>query len=411
MHFSGSALGGIPLGGIPLEFIFFAAMLVLIAFVPRFAAATAIGGALLVSGYKLLFSPFEEGAGWAGLAGHVAHEWVGLGNLLAMLLGFALLAKHFENSRTPGALRRCLPQGWTSGVLLLFAIFILASFLDNIAAAMIGGTMARAVFRGKVHVGYLAAIVAASNAGGSGSVIGDTTTTMIWLSGVPPREVFSAYTAAVVALLIVAIPASLSQHAYSPARKVEEEKTGVDWASVAVVAFVLLLAIATNLLINLRFADWSGVFPFLGLSVWVALLAMTPLRRPDWLALPGVLKNSLFLLALVWCASMMPVKSLPPASWSGTFIFGAVSAVFDNIPLTALALKQGGFDWGFLAYAVGFGGSLLWFGSSAGVALVDMFPEAKSTRKWIVQGWFVVPAYVIGFFFMLIVLGWHPGQH
>jgi hypothetical protein len=32
---------------------------------------------------------------------------------------------------------------------------------------------------------------------------------------------------------------------------------------------------------------------------------------------------------------------------------GFVSAVFDNIPLTALALKQGGYDWGMLAYAVG----------------------------------------------------------
>ena len=45
--------------------------------------------------------------------------------------------------------------------------------------------------------------------------------------------------------------------------------------------------------------------------------------------------------------------------------------MFDNIPLTALALKQGGYDWGFLAYAVGFGGSMIWFGSSAGVALVQ----------------------------------------
>jgi len=46
--------------------------------------------------------------------------------------------------------------------------------LDNIAAALIGGAMARHVFP-KVHIGYLAAIVAASNAGGSGSVVGDTT--------------------------------------------------------------------------------------------------------------------------------------------------------------------------------------------------------------------------------------------
>ena len=65
-------------------------------------------------------------------------------------------------------------------------VFVLSSFLDNIAAALIGGTMARHVFRGKVHIGYLAAIVAASNAGGSGSVVGDTTTTMMWIDGVSP---------------------------------------------------------------------------------------------------------------------------------------------------------------------------------------------------------------------------------
>src|SRR5258708_31855432 len=36
-------------------------------------------------------------------------------------------------------------------------------------------------------------------------------------------------------------------------------------------------------------------------------------------------------------------------------------------------------DWGMLAYAVGFGGSMIWFGSSAGVALSSLFPETDST--------------------------------
>jgi len=82
--------------------------------------------------------------------------------------------------------------------------------------------------------------------------------------------------------------------------------------------------------------------------------------------------------------------------------------VFDNIPLTALALNQGGYDWGFLAYAVGFGGSMIWFGSSAGVALSNMFPEAKSVGPWLRHGWHVAIAYVVGFFVMLAILGWHP---
>ena len=102
--------------------------------------------------------------------------------------------------------------------------------------------------------------------------------------------------------------------------------------------------------------------------------------------MPETFKGTIFLLALVTAASMMPVEKLPVASWQTALGLGFVSAVFDNIPLTALALKQGGYDWGYLAYAVGFGGSMIWFGSSAGVALTNMYPEAKSVGRWITPG-------------------------
>src|SRR6202008_4387785 len=112
--------------------------------------------------------------------------------------------------------------------------------------------------------------------------------------------------------------------------------------------------------------------------------------------------------SLVTCASMMPVEALPAASWRSAFGLGFVSAVFDNIPLTALALKQGGFDWGMLAYTVGFGGSMIWFGSSAGVALSNMFPEAKSVGLWLRPGWHVALASGVGVLGLLFVLGWNP---
>ena len=115
-------------------------------------------------------------------------------------------------------------------------------------------------------------------------------------------------------------------------------------------------------------------FPVIGAAVWVAILLAAPVRRPDWGLLPEAFKGSVFLLALVTCASLMPVEKLPPASWQTTFGLGFISAVFDNIPLTALALRQGGYDWGMLAYAVGYGGSMIWFGSSAGVAISNAYP-------------------------------------
>ena len=140
----------------------------------------------------------------------------------------------------------------------------------------------------------------------------------------------------------------------------------------------------------------------------VATVVTAPVRMPRWSLLPGAFKGAVFLLALVWCASLMPVQHLPAPSWQTTFGLGFLSAVFDNIPLTALAIRQDGYDWGFLAYAVGFGGSMIWFGSSAGVALSNLYPEARSVFAWIRGGWHVALAYVVSYLVMLLVLGWHP---
>ncbi len=145
------------------------------------------------------------------------------------------------------------------------------------------------------------------------------------------------------------------------------------------------------------------------IGVWAALLATSLIARPDWTVAQSSLKGALFLVALVAAASLMPVNALPDPSWQTTFGLGVVSSVFDNIPLTALALEQGGYDWGLLAYAVGFGGSMLWFGSSAGVALTNLYPEGRSVGAWLRQGWHVPVAYVAGFFVMFGLLGWRPG--
>lgn len=396
--------------GIPVDFILFALTLLGVALFHHHTLKVALIGLSTILVYKLLFTGFRTGAGVSGLGLHLAHEWVILANLLGLLLGFALLAKHFEESGIPAILPRYLPDDWKGAFVLLVMIFVLSSFLDNIAAAMIGGTMALTVFRKKVHIGYLAAIVAASNAGGAGSVVGDTTTTMMWIDGVPALNVLDAYVAAALALVIFGIPAALQQHRYSPIARDQLIGARIDWARVGIVAFILAAAIGTNVLVNLRFNHLSSSFPFIGAAVWVAILLSAPLRKPDWSLLPGAFLGSIFLLSLILCASLMPVERLPAASWQTAFGLGFVSAVFDNIPLTALALKQGGYDWGYLAYAVGFGGSMIWFGSSAGVALANIFPEAKSVGQWLRHGWHVAIAYVIGFFFMLAIIGWHPNE-
>jgi Na+/H+ antiporter NhaD/arsenite permease-like protein len=395
------------LGPVPVDFILFALILLGIALFHRYTLQVALCGLAVVTLYKLAFTGFAQGPGLAGLAGLLAHEWVILANLFGLLMGFALLSKHFEDSNVPVELPKILPDDWKGGFVLLVMVFVLSSFLDNIAAALIGGTVAAAVFR-KVHIGYLAAIVAASNAGGSGSVVGDTTTTMMWIAGVDPLDVLEAFVAAGVAVAIFGVIAARQQQAYSPILHDPPAGVRVDWARVGIVAFILVTAIVANVVANLRFPEVLDRFPVIGAAVWLAILVSAPLRQPDWTLLKPTFKGAIFLLALVTTAAMMPVEKLPAASWQSTLGLGFLSAVFDNIPLTALALHQGGYDWGFLAYAVGFGGSMIWFGSSAGVALSNNFPEARSVGQWVRHGWHVALAYVVGYFVLLAVLGWHP---
>ena len=402
------AAGGVEIAGVPLEFVLFALTLAGVALLHRHSLQVALVGLASVVIYKLLATGFDGVAGFAGLAHHLRLEWVVLANLFGLLMGFALLSRHFEESGVPTRLPDFLPDDWRGCFALLVIVFVLSSFLDNIAAALIGGAIAHTVFRGRVHVGYIAALVAASNAGGSGSVIGDTTTTMMWIDGVNPIDVLHAYVAAGVALLVFGIPAAHQQQRYEPIARSAAAAVRVDGARLATVAFVLIVAIAVNLAVNLHHPELAEGWPFLGAAVWAALLLAAPLRQPDWSVLPATLRGTVFLLALVLSASLMPVEALPAPSWITTLGLGFVSAVFDNIPLTKLALTQGGYDWGMLAYAVGFGGSMIWFGSSAGVAITNLFPEGRSVGAWLGAGWHVVLAYVAGFLALLLTLGWQP---
>ncbi|MCI0341365.1 MAG: hypothetical protein L0216_09495 [Planctomycetales bacterium] len=392
---------GPQVGPVPVAFLLFGLTLLGVALFHHFTLPIAASGVASIVVFKLSFTEFHLGH-------HLQHEWVILANLLCLLLGFALLANHFEESRIPEALPRVLPAGWKGGFALLGLVWLLSGLLDNIAAAMIGATIAKIVFQGRVHIGYLAAIVAASNAGGAGSVVGDTTTTMMWIAGVSPLAVLEAYVAAAVALLAFGIVAARQQDRFQTIVAPPSHGAVVDWGRLRVVVVVLVFAISVNVTVNLWFRAAADLFPFIGVAVAVALLGTAPVRRPAWALLPGAFKGSCFLLSLVLCASMMPVEKLPPASWPTAFGLGLLSSIFDNIPLTKLALDQGGYDWGFLAFAVGFGGSMVWFGSSAGVAVSNLFPEAKSVGRWLRHGWHVGLAYVVGYLALLAVIGWHP---
>jgi Na+/H+ antiporter NhaD/arsenite permease-like protein len=385
------------IGPIRVEFILFGLTLICVALFHKHTMYVALTGLAVVLIFKFIFDPhFNLGHHIIGSTDEEG-EWHVLLNLTGLLFGFAILAKHFEESKVPDILPKFLPGDWRGGLVLLFLVMVLSSFLDNIAAAMIGGTIAMVVYKGKVHMGFLAAIVAASNAGGAGSVVGDTTTTLMWIDGVEPQWVLHAFVASIAAFLIFGVAGSIQQNRFHPIFREVPKGIRVNKGKLGIVALILVGAIATNALLD---------FPAVG--VWIAILLGALFRKTPWHEMKNAWKGTVFLVSLVTIASLMPVEELPAASWQTAFILGFVSAVFDNIPLTKLCLEQGGYDWGVLAYTVGFGGSMIWFGSSAGVALSNIYPQAKNTVTYIKNGWHVIVSYVFGFFVLLYTIGWEP---
>ncbi|MEP7316574.1 MAG: hypothetical protein ABI667_07745 [Sphingomicrobium sp.] len=395
--------------GIPIEFLLFGVMLAGVALFHRRALWISLVGFLVILAFESLFTAYPTGTGPAALVEHFAHEWVPITNLLLLLTGFEVLSNQFERSNASDHLPHILPDNWTGGVALLGVVFVMSAFLDNIAAAVLGGVMAKHLYEGRVRVGFLAAIVASANAGGAGSVIGDTTTTIMWLKGISPLTVLPAFVAAIPAFLVIAPFAALAQDRHQRIVAHDVPDHPIEWRRIWIVAFILACAVITNISAN-ALGEGEEIAPWLGIALWAAILLTGLICKPDWSVLKPSAKGAVFLAALVAAASLMPIKTLPDPSWQNTFGLGLLSSVFDNIPLTILALKQDGYDWALLAFTVGYGGSMVWFGSSAGVALTNLFPEGRSVVAWLREGWFIPVGYVVGFAIMLGLLGWNPSQ-
>src|SRR4029450_5044622 len=97
--------------GVPVEFILFALTLAGVALFHRHTLYVALIGLAAITLYKLGFTGFKAGPGLGGLASHMFHEWVILTNLLGLLLGFALLSKHFEDANITDGRPRVLARG------------------------------------------------------------------------------------------------------------------------------------------------------------------------------------------------------------------------------------------------------------------------------------------------------------
>src|SRR5690606_18953621 len=105
--------------GIRAEFLLFALTLLGVALFHHRTLEVALTGLVAILSLKLLTDPAFE------LGHHFLEEAQTLTNLLGLLLGFAVLARHFEESQVPEILPRFLPDDWKGGFMLLAMVFVL----------------------------------------------------------------------------------------------------------------------------------------------------------------------------------------------------------------------------------------------------------------------------------------------
>lgn len=330
--------------------------------------------------------------------------------------GFSLVTK-FVRARNKVTLLWIV--GWVT--------FFLSAVLDNLTTTIVVVSLLRKLIADReTRLMYVGIAIIAANAGGAWTVIGDVTTTMLWVKNkIGAVEVMrDLFVASIVCLLVPLLAASRWMKGELPAieHKVDEEddRTIQSWHK----ALFLVLGLAGLMSVPI-FKAYTHLPPFMGmvLSLGVLWLAselvshtmdektrsstgvLAALRRVD---MSSILFFLGILLAVSALGSVEVLKNLAVMLQNAignqaiiAVIIGLVSAVVDNVPLVAAGIEMysetpaNDTFWMLLAYCAGTGGSCLIIGSAAGVAAMGL---EKIDFMWYARkiGWLALIGYLAG---------------
>lgn len=330
--------------------------------------------------------------------------------------GFSLVTK-FVRARNKVTLLWIV--GWVT--------FFLSAVLDNLTTTIVVVSLLRKLIADReTRLMYVGIAIIAANAGGAWTVIGDVTTTMLWVKNkIGAVDVMrDLFVASIVCLLVPLFAASRWMKGELPAieHKVDDEddRTIQSWHK----ALFLVLGLAGLMSVPI-FKAYTHLPPFMGmvLSLGVLWLAselvshtmdektrsstgvLAALRRVD---MSSILFFLGILLAVSALGSVEVLKNLAVMLQNAignqaiiAVIIGLVSAVVDNVPLVAAGIEMysetpaNDTFWMLLAYCAGTGGSCLIIGSAAGVAAMGL---EKIDFMWYARkiGWLALIGYLAG---------------
>jgi Na+/H+ antiporter NhaD/arsenite permease-like protein len=300
--------------------------------------------------------------------------------------------------------------------------FLLSPVIDNLTTTIVMLTVAQRFFRGHNLLVMATGIIIFANAGGAWSPIGDITTLMLWLAGkFTAAEVILDTLLPSLAHALVAGFLLLRQIKASTPDSAEDLPVTFTRSEFTVIALALASFGLPLLMSQLGLPPYMGLL--IGLAVvWIVtgLLARISGRETHLTAdIERFLRNAdipslkffigillavaaLDALGVLTVISNLLLGSNPGAERIviGNAALGVLSALVDNVPLTALAIDllpaTNPRLWSLLAYCVGTGGSLLVIGSAAGVIAMGMIRELTSTAYVRIATPAVAAAYVVG---------------
>ncbi|MFT5591975.1 MAG: Na+/H+ antiporter NhaD/arsenite permease-like protein [Oceanicoccus sp.] len=309
---------------------------------------------------------------------------------------------------------RFLPQQISERKLLFFIAifaFVFSSLADNITATLVSIALILSLkLDASKTIRFATVVVFSVNSGGVAMITGDVTTLMIFLQG--KASIPNLLLLSLPAFTAVIVLAGLLSYSLKDMVTIEIKKESHEPVDAAI-AIVFVLTIFSTIASNILF-DIPPVLTFLfGLSVMFLLARaygedthnhpiLNYIRQIEFdtllfflgiLLLVGALKEIHALQSFVHIYDVLPI-------WLANYVMGILSAVIDNVPLTAALLKSNvvmnAQQWLSLTYAVGVGGSMLIIGSAAGIVAMSKI-EALTFMSYFKYFILLFFAYTLGY--------------
>jgi Na+/H+ antiporter NhaD/arsenite permease-like protein len=289
--------------------------------------------------------------------------------------------------------------------LVAFVTFFLSAILDNLTTTIVMiSLMKKLLDKQSDRLFFAAMIVIAANAGGAWSVIGDVTTTMLWIGGqiTPLAIIEGVFLASLVNLVVPLLVMSFRLRGQTIVSAREQADEGPR-ASTFERNLIFYLGLAILIMVPV-FKTVTHLPPFMGMLFGLGILwlvgELVHRSKEDEekkrLTLAHALTRIDMSSIVFFIGILLAVATLEHAhvlemlaKWLDASVgrqdvivvlLGLVSAIVDNVPLVAASMGMyslgqhppDSFLWEFMAYCAGTGGSILIIGSAAGVAAMGL---------------------------------------